>query len=409
MALAVTVQIDGADVLVGTLFSHVRNGVETASFSYDASYLADLRAFPLAPDMPLVAGAIHSNGQPMFHVFEDCLPDRWGRNLIMRAERISAREENRTARSFFEYDLLQGVNDVTRQGALRFWENGQPLASADTGVPREVDVASLLASADKAAKDMDADVRDLLAAGSSLGGARPKASILDEHNVLNIAKFPKVDESVFDDTCAWESVALELARRCGMNVPATRLLRIAGRAVLLLERFDRQGEKRIPYLSGMTAVQGEDGKRYSYLELVDFLETEGASPEQDIRELWLRILFSCAIGNTDDHMRNHGFLRMGSGWRLSPLFDVNPTLGSQAKYLSSAIDFDRLDAEPRIALECCEYYRLTSKEARTKAGEMARVLKDWRRIALRQGINNASIEAMSDCFEAGIARLESII
>lgn len=225
--------------------------------------------------------------------------------------------------------------------------------------------------------------------------------------MLNIAKFPKAEETPAEDVCAWEGVALELASLCGMRVPATRLVRVAGRAVLLLGRFDRRGSSRVAYLSGMSAVQGQDGKSYSYLELVDFLEMEGSAPEQDVRELWLRVLFSCALGNTDDHLRNHGFLRDAGGWRLCPLFDVNPTQGDGEKYLSTAIDLDRRDAAPSAALDCCELFRVSRAEGRRSARKMADVLEGWRKLALRHGISTASAEGMRTCFESGIRRLRA--
>lgn len=254
---------------------------------------------------------------------------------------------------------------------------------------------------------MDADIKDLLAAGSSLGGARPKASVRDEAGCLGIAKFPKVDEDSVDDVGAWEYVALQLMSRCGINVPSSRLMRIGGRSVLLMRRFDREGDSRTPYLSGLTAVQGVDGGRYSYLELVEFLEAWGARPHADLPELWLRALFTCAIGNTDNHLRNYGFLREGTGWALSPAFDVNPTPGDEAKYLNTGLDFDVREADPRVALSVCEYFRLGAPEAKRRALAMAEVLKGWRSVARSCGISEASIERMRSSFEAGIARLRS--
>lgn len=408
MEYEVSIQMVGEDVPCGRLFTNARRGIETASFSYHSSYLANREALALSPDLPLVAGTTHSSGTALFRAFEDCMPDRWGRNLMVRAERYAARCEGRTSRTLLESDFLAGVSDITRQGAIRIWRDGIPMASQEVGVPREVDIAHLLAQADLAAKDMDADVRDLLHAGSSLGGARPKASVISTDGSLCIAKFPKADESLVDDTCAWEHTALVLARRCGITTPSTRLVRIAGRAVLLLARFDRIGERRIPYLSGLSAIQGSDGGDYSYLELVDFLETEGARPTQDIRELWLRILFSCAIGNTDDHMRNHAFLHTRQGWTLSPAYDINPTPGDQQKYLSCAIGFDERLAHPKAALEACELFRMSNAEARQAAHMMAEKLGSWKSVALRDGIGRPSIERMSDCFVSGIERLKTL-
>jgi len=407
MEYGVSVQIDGRDVFAGTLYAHVRRGVESASFRYDADFLADGSLFPLAPDLPLTDGAIHTQGEPMFRVFGDCMPDRWGRNLMLREERRRARDEGRAARTLFEHDYLAGVSDAARQGALRIWVAGSAVADVG-GVPREVRIPDLLRAADRAAADLDADVGDLVAAGSSLGGARPKASVIDEAGALNIAKFPKSDELPAEDVCAWEKTALDLAASSGIRVPESRLLRVGGRSVLLVRRFDREGGRRIPYLSGLTAVQGDDGGSYSYLDLVSFLEEEGGAPESDIRELWRRVLFSCSIGNVDDHMRNHGFLRDGAGWRLSPAFDVNPTPGDNPKYLRSSIDYDHDEADPRVAVAACEWFRMGHDDAVAEARAMASKLKRWRKIATANGISKASQDYMASCMESGVERLGAV-
>lgn len=408
MEYGVTIQINGVDVLAGTLFVNVKRGRETASFRYDRSYLDNDSAFPLSPDMPLVEGLVHAQGGRLFGAFEDCMPDRWGRNLMLRAERRTAREEGRTARTLFEHDFLAGVDDTARQGALRIWMDGKPVASAGRGVPREASIPDLLKAADVAANSQDADVSDLVAAGSSLGGARPKASVVDEHGALYIAKFPAAGESPEEDVCAWEKTALDLAAQAGIRVPNTRLMRVAGRAVLLVERFDRQGEVRIPYMSGMAALQGADGHRYSYLELVEFLEISGSAPDADIRELWRRVLFSCAIGNVDDHMRNHGFLRERDGWRLSPAFDVNPSAGDNPKYLQSTIDLDNDEAHPQAAIDACEWFRIDHAEALEEARKMSAILSRWHRVASSNGISKDSVSYMVSCMEAGIVRLANV-
>lgn len=409
MQFDVTVQIEGEDVPAGRLYQSVRHGDETATFSYAASYLDDARAFSLAPDMPLGPGAFHSTGLREFRALEDCMPDRWGRNLMLRAERTRARVEKRVPRTLFEADMLAGVNDEARQGALRIWDaEGRPLSAFGDGVPRETSIPALLRSADLVASDMEADVRDLLAAGSSLGGARPKASVRDEKGFLCVAKFPKVDESAVDDVCAWEHVALRLMKRSGIPVPVSRLLRVGGRSILLTRRFDRRGSERIPYISGLTAVQGTDGDRYSYLELVDFIEEEGSQPRADLKDLWTRALFSCAVGNTDNHLRNYGFLRESSGWRLSPAFDVNPTPGAEPKYLATGLEFGMRDAEPELAFEVRDLFRLSHAEACDVASRMALALSGWRRLARADGIAEASIDYMADCFETGVRKLRKL-
>lgn len=195
MQYLVTMQIDGMDVPAGTLFQNIRNGEETTSFVYDQQYLAREDAFALAPDVPLGGGSFHSASLRSLRALEDCMPDRWRRNLMTRTERLEAKNAGRTPRTLFETDLLTGVNDETRQGALRLWDaDGNVLTAPETGVPREIDLPHLLSSADRASQDMDVDIRDLLDAGSSLGGARPKASMRDEHGDLWMAKFPKSAE-----------------------------------------------------------------------------------------------------------------------------------------------------------------------------------------------------------------------
>lgn len=397
MQLTVTIQISGKDVATGKLFTQIRNGVETSSFTYEPSYLQNQHAFPLAPDMPLTAGTFHAQG--MIAAFNDAMPDRWGKNLLQRAEAKVAAQENRTPRTLFESDYLTGVSDTTRQGALRFWADEAPVAPQKTGVPKEVSIPALLGESYLLEEDENADVQDLFDAGSSLGGARPKASVVNEREALCIAKFPKKDESLVEDTCAWEFVALQLAKKAGINVPATKLLRIGGKAVLLSERFDRKQDTRVPYMSGLTAIQGKDGGQYSYLELVDFLEQYGSKPEVDIKELWSRILFSCLIGNTDDHMRNHGFLWDGKGWRLSPAFDINPTPGNGYKFLRNTIDFDDASATVKNALRAAENYRIEPDQAKKRLGQMRGVLKSWTRVASAQGISKTSIGHMSGTFE----------
>lgn len=407
MDFDVTVQIDGDDVRVGRLFTHVRRGVETSTFAYDDAYLARSDAFALEPGLPLIAGTLSSQGSPLFRVFEDCMPDRWGRNLMMREERRRAREESRSQRTLFEGDYLAGVSDVTRQGALRIWAGSEPMAPSPKGVPREVSIPQLLDSSDRAALDMDADVRDLLAAGSSLGGARPKASVRDAQGRLCIAKFPKASENDVDDVSAWEYVVLRIAEHAGIRTPRSRLIRVGGRAVLILERFDRVGERRIPYISGLTAVQGNDGGSYSYLELAEFLESSGARPTEDLQELWKQMLLTCAVGNTDNHLRNYGFLREKRGWRLAPMFDVNPTRGDFDKVLSTALDFDTREADPAAALEVSEYFRLSHEEACSIAFHLADTVSYWRAVARRAGISSRSMGEMESCFEQGVARLKS--
>lgn len=406
----VTVQIDGVDVTCGVIDQNVRNNRESVTFSYDPAYLRAADAFALAPDMPLGAGSFHSSGMDQLRAFGDCMPDRWGRNLMHREEARVAAAQGRAPRTLFEFDLLCGVNDAQRQGAIRIWdEDGEILAPPGKGVPREVDLPALLNAADLAANDLTADVHDLFAAGSSLGGARPKASVCDADGKLYIAKFPRKDESKVDDVCAWEKVTLEIFAACGLDVAASRLLRIAGRSVLLVERFDRKGDRRIPYMSGLTAIGGHDGgDGYSYLDLIDFLSMQGSDPRLDKANLWRHSLLSAAIGNTDNHMRNFGFLREKDGWRLSPFFDVNATRLEAGNRFAVGVADDGSPHDVATCMALASLYDVDKEAARAFAAQAAEVVSRWRQMAAACGICEASVEAMRPRMENAALELGRI-
>lgn len=407
----VTVELDGVDVRCGTLDQNVRNNHESVTFIYDPTYLENPSAFPLSPDMPLGLGGFHSSGMGQLRAFGDCMPDRWGRNLMKREEARLAAEQGRMPRTLFELDMLCGVNDAQRQGAIRLWdEDGNVLAAPGAGVPREVDLPALLDAADLASEDLTADVHDLFAAGSSLGGARPKASVCDAEGSLYIAKFPKKDESQLDDVCAWEKVALDIFAACGLKVPSSRLLRISGRSVLLVSRFDREAGRRIPYISGISAIGGRDGEDgYSYLDLVDFLFAHGGDVQADKARLWRHALLSAAIGNTDNHMRNFGFLRAERGWRLSPFFDVNPTRLEGADRFAVGIGDDGSPHSIAACMDLAGLYDVVAEDARTFVGVAAQVISRWQKLAVSCRIKEASIDAMRSRMEHAQAELEAVL
>ncbi len=407
----VTVQIDGKDIACGVLDQNIRNNRESLTFSYVQSYLENPGAFVLAPDMPLGAGSFHSAGTQHLRAFGDCMPDRWGRNLMHREEACLASAEGRSARTLFDFDFLCGVSDAQRQGAIRLWdEDGNALAPVGKGVPREVDLPALLDAADLAADDLTADVRDLFAAGSSLGGARPKASVCDADGKLYIAKFPKKDESKLDDVCAWEKVGLDIFAACGLEVPKTKLLRISGRSVLLVERFDRKDGLRIPYLSGLSAIGGRDGEDgYSYLDLADFLMQEGEEAQADKAALWRHALLSAAIGNTDNHMRNFGFVRGKRGWRLSPFFDINPTRLEAGNRFTVSVADDGTVHSIETCMEFAELYDVEADEARAFADTALKAVSRWRQLAAACGICAASIEAMRSRMDQALAELGVVV
>lgn len=400
----VFVQFDGADLLAGELWSHRRRNRESATFSYSPEYLGYPAAFELDPALPLRDGLQQTPaGHAMFGAFADCAPDRWGRKLIGRAERRRAGAENRTRRGLGEIDYLLGVRDDMRQGALRFRDSdlGAFLAREDEGVPALIGLPRLLTSAERVDREEedDKDLRTLLKGGSSLGGARPKAHVIDKNGRPAIAKFPKPSSDEWD-VIRWEAVARELARFAGLEVPASRLIEVSERGVLIVDRFDRRGGSRIPYVSAMAMLEAVDGDSGSYLEIADVIETNSPAATADLAQLWRRIAFSILISNTDDHLRNHGFLRLSSaGWSLSPAFDLNPEPEAGTRHLHTAINFDETEARIEVLMGVARDFRLSEREAREVLVEVRRATSSWRRVAAEHGLSRPAIEAMVPAFE----------
>ncbi|MEP6496186.1 MAG: HipA domain-containing protein [bacterium] len=400
------VELGGATRLVGRLFVSAARGRESATFEYDESWIAAEDRFALEPALIVSAGPYHTApGRMMFGALGDSAPDRWGQTLLRRDERRRAKAEGRAPHTLRDIDFLLGVTDTVRQGALRFaaHEGGEFLA-AETGVavPPLVDLPRLLAATDRFSADEESadDLRLLLAPGSSLGGARPKASVRDIDGTLLIAKFPKPDDEY--RVVAWEAVALELARRAGIPVEQFRLDDVADREVLLVHRFDRQGTRRVPFLSAMSMLGSTDGEPRSYPEIADALRAHGAAPRSDLPDLWRRMVFSVLISNTDDHLRNHGFLYAGgAGWRLSPAYDLNPVpVDIRPRVLSTpiAIDLDPT-ASIDLAIDVAEFFDLTPHRARAIAADVASATRQWRDVAMGFGIRRQEIDRMESAFE----------
>lgn len=406
----VVVSIAGEDILAGRLWSHRSRGRESATFSYDESYLALDRAYELDPRLPLTAGPHQtSQGQAIFAAFADCAPDRWGRLLLKRSERQRAETEDRGERSIGEIDYLLGVRDDLRQGALRFRDpgDGAYLAPEDSGVPDLVDLPRLLNAAERLERDEvdEPELATLLHGGSSLGGARPKAHVRDRSGRIAIAKFPSEAKDEWD-VMAWESIALSLAADAGVAVPRFSLHRISGKSVLIVDRFDRAGEVRIGYVSAMTMLEASDGDRGSYLEIADVIERHSPSAAADLAELWRRIAFSILISNTDDHLRNHGFLHATTaGWSLSPAFDLNPDPEPGPKYLSTAIDFDDPRAAVETLMKVAADFRLDEDAAIRILAQVESARAGWRRAAAAAPVSTQEVALMSSAFETEQAEI----
>lgn len=406
----VWVSIHGRDLQAGTLHARRRGRTETATLRYEPTYLEDPDAYALDLLCPLSLVPSHTGPRSaLFGALSDCCPDRWGRTLIARAERSAAATESREPRHLAEVDFLLGVRDDLRQGALRFRTSidGQFLAEAKDGVFAMAGLPELLALADRAESD-DATHEELLRlvrAGSSLGGARPKAHVVDLDGRISIAKLPSAAQDTWD-VMAWEKVALDLADRAGIDVPAAQLHRVGGRSVLVVERFDRAPSDglRIGYRSAMTMCERSDGDTGSYLEIAEAIEEHSPSVTRDLVQLWRRMAFSVLITNVDDHLRNHAFLHAGGAtWRLAPAFDLNPDPHAPA-VLSTALDEARTEASIGLLLDVAPWFRLERIAALTVLGEVGEAVASWRRVASAAGLGAPAQRAMAPAFEHQRAR-----
>jgi serine/threonine-protein kinase HipA len=395
---------DGGTRLVGHARSNRARGKETVHFEYAEGWLKDADSFALEPGLPLTRGGFHPPaGQAIQASLGDSAPDTWGRRLMQRAERRQAEREGRAVRTLMESDYLLGVADETRLGALRFRPAGgeEFLAKPPSGVPALVKLGALLESTERILRDEDTDedLQLIFAPGSSLGGARPKASVIDQHGRLAIAKFPKETDDYSIET--WEEIALRLAERAGITTASHELLHVAGKAVLLSRRFDREGSDRIPFLSAMAMMGARDGEGGSYPEMVDALSSQGAQAKRDAHELYRRVAFHVLVSNVDDHLRNHGFLRRGkSGWVLSPAYDINPVpVDLKARVLTTNIDLDEGTCSIGLLESAAGYFALSLADARSILGQVAGATSRWREIAREAGAAPAEMDRMASAFE----------
>ena len=401
----VFISLEDENHLVGNLWCHRRNGREGATFEYAESWLNHPERFALEPALLLTEGAFHTQQeQRLFGAVGDSAPDRWGRVLMRRAASQQARTQGKAPSTLSEADYLLGVNDEARQGALRFSENGGETFLTPKGeksIPPLVDLPKLLSASQRFMDDDESaqDLKLLLAPGSSLGGARPKASVRDKGGYLCIAKFPRKDDEF--NVVLWEAVALTLAANAGIHTPHWSLETILEKPVILIRRFDRVLQGRLPFLSAMSMLGAKDNEPHSYLEIVYALAQHGGSPDEDMEELWRRIVFSVLISNTDDHLRNHGFLyEKQKGWRLSPLYDVNPTpVEAKARYLTTGIDFDDYSASLDLALSVAEDFRISRSRALTIIGEVETAVSQWQAVAKKMGVSLREISRMKSAFD----------
>lgn len=397
-------------ILLGMLYVNVIKGGETYSFEYSNGWLKQMKlSVSLDPELMPYGGRQFPNGKNIFGIFADASPDRWGRVLMNKRERIRAQKEARKPRKLYDSDYLLGVYDATRMGGIRFkLDPNGPFLSDD----RETQVPpwATLRTLEEASRNFENDesglsekwLNQLIKPGSSLGGARPKATVVDTMGQLWIAKFPSKNDE--NDTGAWEMVTHDLAKLCGLNVPDAKLEKFSKiGSTYLVKRFDRNEKKRIHFASAMTLLGKNDGASAadgtSYLDMADFIKSNGARPKEDLVELWKRIVFSMAVSNTDDHLRNHAFILTKKGWILSPLYDVNPVpYGDEL-----SLNVDEYDNSIRIdlAVETAMRFGMTRADAEKFAGNMLKTVREnWQSLALKYGLSRGQIEEMRPAFSA---------
>ena len=389
---------------VGVMRRRAARGGERVTFAYAEAWISSGRGHAIDPTLPVGPGTFRpAAGHAVFSAVADSAPDSWGRALMRRRERREAEREGRSARTLQETDFLLGVSDEARLGALRFRHRGDQVFQAprETAIPGLVALGRLRIAAERVLQgvESDEDLLAIFAPGSSLGGARPKASVVDQRGQLSIAKFPKESDEYSLER--WEAIALDLAEAAGIHAAAHDIRDDRGRPIFVSRRFDRRGTQRIPFISALAMTEHRDGERGSYLEIVDALTTHGARAAADRVELFRRIAFSVLVSNTDDHLRNHAFLRLDpSGWSLSPAYDINPTPPDlKARILATNINFDDGTCSIELLRSVAEEFSLKLADADILVRDVARVTRTWRQAARRRGAAEAEIQRMEGAFE----------
>lgn len=392
-------------VLVGSLRSSVTKNKEHFSFRYDEEWLQRPNAQEIDPDLQLFSGEQHNVGSANFRVFLDSCPDRWGRLLMKRRDAIVARKEERRPRVLREVDYLLGVHDLYRQGALRFkrsldgefLDNDERLAAPPISSLRELEYAAQqIEASDSDDPEYLKWLFMLMSPGSSLGGARPKASVVDDENHLWIAKFPSQRDDY--DIAAWELLAHRLAQRAGVEMAPCRIEKFnSHHHTFLTKRFDRTDASRLHFTSAMTQLGYYDGDYdASYLELAQFLTEHGSNTKSDLAQLWRRIVFNIAVSNTDDHLRNHGFIYQKGGWTLSPAYDINPVTPSNGLHLNITDNDNSLNYD--LAIDVIDFFQLEENEAEKIKKEVLVSVSQWESVAKSIGISRNEQQLMSPAF-----------
>ncbi|EKA95304.1 type II toxin-antitoxin system HipA family toxin [Proteus mirabilis] len=389
-----------APLLIGQLAYSDSSRGGVFSFAYDKTFLTSTYRLQIDPILTLHSGELYNDeADKNFRAFLDSSPDRWGRILMQRRAAIEARKGIRATSRLNELDYLLGVHDSYRMGGIRFKRAGSNAFLDDNSeftAPPMTSLRELEHAAMQIEKDdnIDSDeyyrwLKMLISPGSSLGGARPKACVTDEQGHLWIAKFPNLNDT--HDVGAWEMVCYELALAAGVDMFPSEIRQFSsGHHTFLTKRFDREGEKRLHFSSAMTQLQyydGEQSQGASYLEIAEFISNCGAQTEADLAQLWRRIVFNIAVSNTDDHLRNHGFLLTKNGWKLSPAYDLNPIVGKHGLHLNITDADNALDYQ--LAFDVKDFFRLSQTQATQIYDEVLIAVKQWQTVAKQLGISRA--------------------
>ena len=404
--------------LVGELGYESLRGSDSYSFKFADSWIKKYNAITLSEDLNNYPGIQYTQpNKDIFGSFADALPDRWGRTLLLRREQILAQEESRPVRRLSSFDFLTGIDDLSRMGGFRFKEtlDGE-FINADNSlrIPPLTDLRELIAASKEIEKSEEANslpekrwIAQLVQPGSSLGGARPKANVVDADRSIYVAKFPSLKDDY--DAGLWEHFCHILAKNAGINAAETKVLKINDKHhTLLSRRFDRTNEgKRIHFASAMTLLGLNDGDNattgHGYIDIVDFIISGCTDVDVNLRELFRRVAFNICVGNSDDHFRNHGFLLTAKGWTLSPAYDMNPTLNDHQSLL---INSKTNESDLSILLNSCEEYMLTNEVAKGIIDDVVAAVKDWQTLANKLGVAKREMSLFEGVFDSRVTNVK---
>ncbi|MDO5510900.1 MAG: HipA domain-containing protein [Weeksellaceae bacterium] len=393
--------------LVGILSAHQAKGRKAFSFEYDRNWLQSKAQRLLDPDIQFYSGPQYPNHKENFGIFLDSMPDTWGKTLMKRREIQLAKAEGRSPRILYEIDYLLGVYDETRMGAFRYkleMEGDFLDSNSEKSTPPWSSVAELQQAVFQYENHPDSDainkwLKVLITPGSSLGGARPKANIIDKNQELWIAKFPSKNDTI--DKAAWEFLTYQLCRKAGIQMAECKIQKVGkGYHTFFTKRFDRIYGERIHFSSAMTMTGHSEetlkNQPASYLDIVEFIQNHTDNVREQLHQLWRRIVFNIAVSNTDDHLRNHGFLLQGDSWKLSPAFDLNPSIDKVGLALNIDMENNALDFD--LAMSVGEYFRLSQSDMNKILQEVLNAVKQWKEIAQKNGISRTEQDMMQSAF-----------